>query len=299
MTGLKKRLASLIHEQAFSPHDLVTKLIDHDPTRTLPLTTQSALLNISRSSLYYEPLPPDPALLKLLNLADKIHTDWPAFGAREMAAKLTLDLGKLVGRKQARTLMEMLGVEAIYPKPHLSLNGRPHAVYPYLLKGLTINQPNQVWGMDITYIRLRQGFIYLTAILDWYSRFVVGWQFSTTLEADFCIEAAKTAIATWGPPGIINVDQGVQFTSDNFIGLWDQERTKISMDHKGRCFDNIFTERLWWTVKYNEVYLKDYQTVREATGSISRFLSGYDYERPHSSLNGQTPAMAYGITLAV
>jgi putative transposase len=289
----------LIHERHLSVHDLITQLIDRDDQSTLPLTTQAQLLQISRSSLYYEPLAiVDPILQDLLNRTDKIHTDWPTWGTRNIAWQLTQDTGGLVGRQQVRTIMKLLGIEAIYPKPHLSLNGSPHLRFPYLLSNLVIDHPNQVWGMDITYIKLHQGFIYLTAIIDWYSRFVVNWKLSTTLETAFCIEAATEAIETWGHPEIINVDQGVQFTSDDFIGLWDQERTKISMDHKGRCFDNIFTERLWRTVKYDEVYLMDYLTVYEAIHSLGLYFGGYNYQRPHQSNNYFTPAQMYGITLA-
>jgi putative transposase len=289
----------LILKHQLSPQEIIHQLVEWGDTRTLPLTIQSTILGVGRSSLYYQSLPPDPVLQDLLNRADKIHTDWPTFGARQLAAKLTLELkGKLVGRKQGHTLMQILGIEAIYPGPHLSLNGKPHLIFPYLLSGLVINRPNQVWGMDITYIRLRQGFIYLTAILDWYSRFVVGWQFSTTLETAFCLKAVEEAMMTWGHPEIINVDQGVQFTSEAFIGLFDPERTKLSMDHRGRCFDNIFTERLWRTLKYDEVYLKDYESIREAVYSIGCYFGGYNYERPHSRINNQTPATIYGITLA-
>lgn len=287
----------MIHDRQLSVHDIVTRLVDLDETRTLPLITQSNLLDISRSSLYYQPVPVDPVLLDLLNRADQIHTDWPTFGSRQMAAKLTLDLGKLVGRKQAGSLMRTLGINAIFPGPNLSLNGQPHLKYPYLLTGLVIDHPNQVWGMDITYIKLFGGFIYLTAIIDWYSRFIVGWKFSTTLEATFCNQCVTETINYWGHPEIINVDQGVQFTSEDFIGSWNPDRTKISMDHKGRCFDNIFTERFWRTLKYDEVYLKDYESPREAIQSISSFITGYNYERPHSRLNNQTPATIHGIIL--
>lgn len=189
--------------------------------------------------------------------------------------------------------MEILGIEAIYPKPNLSKNNLPHPIYPYLLSGLNISKPNQVWGADITYIKMHGGFLYLVAFLDWYSRFVVGWKLSTSLETTFVIQAAKEAMLRYGNPNIANVDQGVQFTAQEFISLWNPETTQISMDHRGRCFDNIFTERLWRDVKYEEVYLKDYQTVWEADRNISSYLDRHNFERLHESLGYKTPAEVY------
>ena len=258
----------------------------------LTLQDQAQLLGISRSSLYYQPIPVDPETLDLMHRIDKIHTDWPTYGTRTIAAQLVRDTGLAIGRKRVRTLMEEMGIAAIYPKPHLSLNTANHSVFPYLLKGIQIIRPNQVWGTDITYIRLHGGFVYLVAFLDWYSRFVVGWKLSTTLETAFCLEAAREAL-TIGIPEIMNSDQGVQFTDKDFINMWNPEKTKISMDHKGRCFDNIFTERFWRTLKYDEVFLKDYQSVWEAEQNIGDFIHRYNHVRLHQSLGYKTPAEYY------
>lgn len=270
---------------------IVTQFID--PTnRYLSLTEQVRLLGISRSSLYYQPVQIDPQTLDLMHRIDRIHTDFPTYGARTMAAQLTKDTGLSIGRKRTGSLMEKMAIEAIYQKPRLSLNNKEHAVFPYLLKGVQIMRPNHVWGTDITYIRLHGGFVYLVAFLDWYSRYVLSWKLSTTLATNFVLEAAQEAL-TIGVPEIMNTDQGVQFTDNDFIGLWSQERTKISMDHRGRCFDNIFTERLWRTIKYEEVYLKDYQTVREAENNIGDFIHRYNTMRLHSSIGYKTPAEVY------
>lgn len=274
-----------------TPHIIGQDFIDPQYTR-LSLTKQAELLGISRGSLYYAPVSVGLQTLDLMNRIDKIHTDWPVYGARKIAAQIQRDTQMVIGRKRVRSLMEDMGIEAIYPKPHLSFNTIPHPVYPYLLSGVTILRPNHVWGADITYIKMHGGFLYLVAFLDWYSRFVVGWKLSTTLETTFVLEAGREAL-TIGIPDITNVDQGVQFTSDDFIGLWNPKRTKISMDHRGRCFDNIFTERLWRTFKYEEVYLKDYMTIFEARNSIDTYFQKYNYERLHQSLNYKTPAEIY------
>lgn len=290
-----------------TPHLITTNFIDPNYER-LSLTQQAALLGISRGSLYYEPVPVDPRTLDLMNRIDKIHTDWPVYGARKIAKQIIKDnkrereeaekLGLVVqaeiiiGRKRTKTLMQEMGIEAVYQKPHLSRNSKPHPVYPYLLQGVKASFPNHIWGADITYIKMHGGFLYLVAFLDWYSRFVVGWKLSTTLETAFVLEAANEAL-TLGIPDIANVDQGVQFTNEDFIGLWNPERTKISMDHRGRCFDNIFTERLWRTFKYEEVYLKDYMTIMEARNAIDTYFQKYNYERLHAALDYKTPAEVY------
>lgn len=292
-----------------TPHIIGTKYIE-PVLPGLSKTAQARFLGISRGSIYYEPHPADPVTLDLMRRIDKIHTDWPVYGARKIVRQLRRDFrreaeearklrlpatteGISIGRKRIRSLMETMAIEAIYPKPHLSQNKSPHPVFPYLLKGLFINRPNQVWGSDITYIRMHGGFLYLVVFLDWYSRFVVGWRLSTTLETGFVLEAAREALSIYGHPEITNVDQGVQFTDNDFIGLWDKERTKISMDHKGRCFDNIFTERFWRTLKYYEVYLKDYQTIREAKKNIGNFINRYNNVYLHESLDYNTPAEFY------
>lgn len=279
-----------------TPHTISEKFVERDHPQ-LSLWEQSRLLGVSYSSLYYQPKPVSEEDLDLLNRIDKIHTDWPTFGSRKIAKELTKQFqkeksGLVVGRKRAKTLMEQMGIEAIYPQPNLSLNTLPHKVYPYLLNGLTISYPNQVWGSDVTYIKMHGGYLYLVAIMDWHSRFIVAHKLSTTLETEFCLSAAKEALKV-ATPGIINTDQGVQFTNDNFTGLWDPRRTKISMDHKGRCFDNIFTERFWRSFKYEEVYLKDYQSVREAEQSIRDYIRRYNFERIHQALDYKTPAEVY------
>jgi len=276
-----------------TPHTIAKEFITPD-FPGLALQDQAQLLGISRSSLYYNLKPVDSQTLDLMNRIDKIHTDWPTYGTRRIAAQIKREVGFQIGRKRVRTLMEEMGIAAIYQKPRLSFNNTNHSVFPYLLKGINIVRPNQVWGTDITYIRLHGGFVYLVAFLDWYSRFVVGWKLSTTLETEFVLDAAREALA-FGVPEIMNTDQGVQFTDKDFIGVWDQEKTKISMDHKGRCFDNIFTERFWRTLKYDEVYLKDYQSVWDAESNIGNFIHRYNHERLHESLNYKTPAEFYFI----
>lgn len=274
-----------------TPHTIANTFIDTDFVG-LTQGDQARLLGISRSSLYYDLRPVDLQTLSLMHRIDKIHTDWPTYGSRTIAAQLIRETNLQIGRKRVRSLMEEMGIAAIYPKPHLSLNNKEHPVFPYLLKGVHINRPNHVWGTDITYIKLHGGFVYLVAFLDWYSRFIVSWKLSTTLETEFVIEAAKDALRI-AVPEIMNSDQGVQFTDKDFTSLWNPEKTKISMDHKGRCFDNIFTERFWRTLKYDEVYLKDYRTVREAEQNISDFIHRYNYQRLHESLGYKTPAEYY------
>lgn len=290
-----------------TPHAIAAGFLEPEYS-DLSIRDQVSLLGISRSSAYYQLAPVDPRTLDLMNRIDKIHTDWPEYGARKIAKQIIKDNKKgreearkkglvlpeviIIGRKRAGTLMEEMGIEAIYQKPRLSKNDQEHPVFPYLLKGVSIIRPNQAWGTDITYIRMKGSYCYLVAFLDWYSRYVVSWKLSTTLATDFVLEAAKEAL-TVGVPEIMNSDQGVQFTDTEYIGLWDQARTKISMDHKGRCFDNIFTERFWRTLKYGEVYLKDYQSVWEAERSIGAYIARYNNDYLHESLDYKTPAEVY------
>lgn len=290
-----------------TPHTITTEFVDSGYT-DLSIKDQVRLLGISRSSAYYQLKQVDPQTLNLTNRIDKIHTDWPEYGARKIARQIMNDFKKetketmkkglplppiySVGRKRTRTLMEKMGIEAVYQKPNLSKNNTTHPIYPYLLKGVPAAYPNHIWGTDITYIRMHGSYCYLVAYLDWYSRFVVGWKLSTTLETGFVLEAAREALSI-GTPSIINSDQGVQFTDEEYISLWNPERTKISMDHKGRCFDNILTERFWRTLKYAEVYLKDYQSVWEAEKSIGAYINRYNNEYLHESLNYKTPAEVY------
>lgn len=277
--------------KGLTPHMIAADFIE-TTCPDLSILNQARILGISRSSVYYLPVEPDVQTLDLMHRIDKIHTDWPVYGARKIAAQLARDTGLQVGRKRARTLMEQMAISAIYPKPNLSANNLAHPVFPYLLTNVQINRPNHVWGVDITYIKMHGGFVYLVAFMDWYSRFVVAWKLSSTLEAQFCLEAAQSALLV-ATPTIINTDQGVQFTGLDFTGLWDQKSTQISMDHRGRCFDNIFTERFWRTLKYEEVYLKDYMTVAEAKQSIGQYIESYNWKRLHQSLGYRTPAELY------
>lgn len=254
---------------------------------------QCALLGLSRSSLYYEPTPESAEDLRLKRLLDEEYTRHPFYGARRMTTWLQEDKAEPVNVKRVRRLMRAMGLEAMYPKPKLSLPGDGHLIYPYLLRGVTIHRPNQVWGTDITYIRLAHGFLYLMAVLDWYSRYVVSWEVSVTMEAAFCVAGLDAALRR-GTPDIFNSDQGAQFTSLDFTGRLAAQDIRISMDGRGRAFDNIFVERLWRTVKYEEVYLHDYEDVPTAVAGLKRYFRFYNEERRHQSLNGKTPAMLYG-----
>lgn len=253
----------------------------------LPLGVQTDLLGISRNSLYYQPKPVSLETLGVMNAIDVLYTKRPFYGSRKIAH----DLG--YNRKRIQRLMREMGIEAIYQKPNLSINAIPHPVYPYLLRGVTAGYPNHIWGADITYIRMHQGFVYLTAYLDWFSRFVLSWRLSTTLEIPFVLEAAEEALEKYNRPDIENSDQGTHFTSDQHVELFISHGTKVSMDGRGRAMDNIFTERLWRNVKYEEVYLKDYATVLEAKENIGKYFDFYNYERPHQSLQYKTPAEIY------
>lgn len=253
----------------------------------LPLGIQADLLGISRNSLYYRKKPVDPETLVIMNRIDELYTKRPFYGSRKIAEELGYN------RKRIQRLTREMGIEAIYPKPNLSSNTLPHPVYPYLLKGVTAAFPNHIWGTDITYIRMRQGFLYLTVYLDWFSRFVLSWRLSTTLEIEFVLDAAEEALFEYDAPEIENSDQGVQYTSERHIQLFTSYGTKISMDSRGRAMDNIFTERLWRSVKYEEVYLKEYATVLEATENIGDYFYFYNYERKHQALTYRTPAEIY------
>lgn len=273
------------------PHQIAETYLNKSE-RNISLVRQCELLGISKSSAYYDPVPVSAEDLDLMKRIDKIHTDFPAYGARTMSAQLTIDMKYPVGRKRTGTLMEKMGIEAIYPKPRLSLNTKPHPVFPYLLKDVAIVKPNHVWSADITYIRMKYGFLYLVVFMDWFARYILSWELSDSLKTDFCLEAARKAL-TFDIPDIVNFDQGVQFTDEEMIAIWESQRIKISMDHKGRCFDNIFNERFWRTLKYEEVYLRDYQTVKEADESIGEYMIKYNTKRLHQSLNYKTPAQIY------
>lgn len=263
----------------------------------LSLTRQAELLGISRSSLYYQPKSIGHFTLDVMNRIDEINTRWPGWGSRKITAKLNRNfkkenLGLKVNRKRVRRLMGIMGIEAIYPKKRTTIPNKLHYKYPYLLRGLVIDQPNQVWGIDITYIKLMGGWIYLTAIIDWFARFVLAWETSITLEKEMVISAVKKAFEI-NLPDILNSDQGSQMTSEGYIKTVENKGVKVSMDGRGRCFDNIFTERLWRSVKYEEVYIKEYQNPKHARQNLDEYFNDYNYERPHQSLNDQIPAEVY------
>lgn len=257
----------------------------------LSVRRQCDLLGIDRSGLYYEPVGPSAENLALMRLLDEQYTRTPFYGVRKMTAWLET-VGHYVNVKRVRRLLREMGLEAVYPKPRLSFNGTEHRRYPYLLRGLKIVRPNQVWSADITYIRLDGGFVYLVAILDWFSRYVLSWELSNTLDADFCLSALDAALRR-GTPEIFNSDQGVQFTSAGFVDRLASEEIRISMDGRGRCFDNIFVERLWRSVKYEEVYLHDYGTVGDARTGLGHYFPFYNGERLHEALAYKTPSAVH------
>ena len=252
---------------------------------------QCTLLGISRSGLYYQPVGVSEEDLTLMKLIDRQYLATPFYGTRRMAAWLK-NQGYEVNRKHVRRLMRIMGLKTIYRRPRTSKPAPGHKIFPYLLSGMEITRPNQVWAADITYIPMARGFLYLVAIIDWYSRYVLSWRLSNTLNAGFCIEALKEALRK-GQPGVFNTDQGAQFTDEAFTGLLQQHGVRISMDGKGRYSDNLFIERLWRTVKYEEVYLKAYQNGRDARVGIGDYLLFYNAERPHQALGYRTPAEVF------
>ncbi len=259
--------------------------------REISLRRQCELLGVNRSGLYYQPLGESAENLNLMRLLDEEYTRRPFYGSRRMMRWLQ-DQGFAVGRHRVRRLMGLLGLEAIYPKPKLSQPGEGHKIYPYLLNGMAVTRVNQVWSTDITYIRMANGFLYLVAVMDWFSRFVLSWALSVSLEMDFCLEALERALR-WGRPEIFNSDQGSQFTSERFTGVLAKRGVAISMDGRGRCLDNIFIERLWRSLKYEEVYLRDYVLVPDARAGIGNWFRFYNHERLHQSLDYRTPAALY------
>jgi putative transposase len=252
---------------------------------------QCELLGVNRSGLYYEPVGESEENLLFMRLLDEQYTRAPFYGSRKMTEWLATE-GHEVNRKRVSRLMELLGIQAVYPKPKLSQPGEGHRIYPYLLGGATVERVNQVWSTDITYIRMAQGFLYLVAVLDWFSRFVLSWSLSLTMEMGFCLEALDRALRR-GRPEIFNSDQGSQFTSEKFTGKLEARKIAVSMDGRGRCFDNIFIERLWRSLKYEEVYLKDYASVAEARAGIASYFHFYNHERLHQRLDYRTPAAIY------
>lgn len=277
------------NEAQLTSRDLVSHV---DKTCPLSISTQAELLGISRGSIYYEPRPIDDLTLSVMKKIDEIYTRRPYYGSRRMAHEVSNQLAIPINRKRIQALMSQMGLEAIYPKPHLSLNGKPHPIYPYLLRGIDFIHPNQVWGTDITFIRLEKGYAYLTAFLDWFSRYVLSWVISNTLDFSFCLEAAEKALKL-GLPEITNSDQGTQYTSSDYTNFWESKNVKVSMDGRGRAMDNVFTERLWRSLKYEEVYLKNYQTIEEAKSGIGAYFEDYNNSRLHESLGYKTPAEIY------
>jgi len=263
-----------------------------DRTHDLPLARQARVLSLSRSSLYYQPRPVSAEDLAIMRRIDELHLEHPFAGSR-MLRDLLRGEGVQIGRARVITMMRRMEIEAIYRRPNTSKPAPGQKIYPYLLRGLLIDRPNQVWAMDITYIPMARGFVYLAAVIDWHTRRVLSWRVSITMEADFCIEAVEEALARHGKPEIFNTDQGSQFTSAAFTGLLNDNAVQISMDGRGAWRDNVFVERLWRSVKYEEVYLRAYESVAEARASLGRYLTFYNAKRPHSSLAARTPDEAY------
>jgi putative transposase len=263
-----------------------------DREHDLPITKQAEVLRISRGSVYYLPRPVSAADLALMRRLDELHLEFPFAGSRMLRGLVAAE-GYKVGRRHVKTLMRRMEIEALYRRPRTTKSEPGHKIYPYLLRGLEITRPNQVWAMDITYIPMARGFVYLAVVLDWASRRVLAWRLSITMEAAFCVETLREALAKHGKPEIFNTDQGSQFTGTVFTGVLANNDIAISMDGKGAWRDNVFVERLWRSVKYEEVYLRAYDGVSQARSSIGRYLDFYNGRRPHSSLDGATPDQAY------
>jgi putative transposase len=263
-----------------------------DRCHDLSLARQAELLRLSRSTLYYEPRPVPVDDLAIMRRIDELHLDHPFAGSR-MLRDLLRGEGIAIGRELVATMMRRMGLEALYRRPNTSKPADGHKIYPYLLRGLAVERPNQVWAMDITYIPMARGFVYLAAVVDWFSRRVLAWRLSITLEVEFCLDAVEDALARHGRPEIFNTDQGSQFTSAAFTGLLLGNAIAISMDGRGSWRDNVFVERLWRSIKYEEVYLRAYDSVGEARASLGRYLDFYNSKRPHSSLDARTPDQAY------
>ena len=255
---------------------------------------QCKLLGMSRSAFYYKQKPISKKKKTLLDSIDKIYTKWPFFGARKIVVVLALTYQIVVGRRKVGTMMKMLGLEAIRPKQHLSMPNKEHKIYPYRLRGLKIDRPNMVWSSDITYIKLNGGkFVYLVAVIDWYSRRVLSYRISRNLGGSFCRDALKSAIKKYGKPEYFNTDQGSQFTEKQFVAILEDAGITISMDGRGRMFDNIFVERLWRSVKYEDVYIMNYETLYECEAGLCEYFRKYNDERPHQSLEYRTPKDVY------
>ena len=263
-----------------------------DRSHDLPVARQAKVLNISRGSVYYKPRPVSAGDLAIMRRIDELHLDYPFAGSR-MLRDLLCREGRQIGRQHVTTMMKRMGIEAIYRRPNTSKPALGHKIYPYLLRGLKVEGPNHIWAMDITYIPMARGFVYLAAVVDWFSRRVLSHRVSITMEADFCVEALQEALTKHGSPQILNTDQASQFTSFDFTDVLIRNTVAISMDGKGAWRDNVFVERIWKSVKYEEVYLRAYDSVSQARASIGRYLDFYNRRRPHSSLDRRTPDEAY------
>lgn len=263
-----------------------------DREHGLPVSRQATLLGLSRSSVYYRPVPISDADLALMRRIDELHLEHPFAGSR-MLKRMLCNEGLEVGRRHVRTLMRRMGIEALYRRPRTTKPHPGHRVFPYLLRGKTIDRPNQVWALDITYVPMKRGFVYLVTVLDWASRRVLAWGLSNTLTSDFCVEALESAMADYGVPEIVNTDQGSQFTSEEFVEAALDRGAELSMDGKGAWKDNVFIERFWRTVKYEEVYLRAYTSVSDARHHLARYMAFYNGRRPHSALDDRTPDAVY------
>ena len=264
-----------------------------EPSREdLSIRRQCELLGLARASYYLEPAGESAANLELMGLIDRSYTDSPFFGSRKIAAEVRKALGRPVNRKRIQRLMRLMGIEAVYPKPNLSKPAPGHRVYPYLLRGVAIERADQVWSTDITYVGMPRGFMYLAAVIDWHSRFVLSWRLSNTLDGGFCVGMLKDALEG-GRPEIFNTDQGVQFTASAFTGALEEAGVRVSMDGKGRCLDNVFVERLWRSVKHEDIYLRCYESVPELARGLAAYFEFYNEKRPHQSLGYRTPAEVY------
>ncbi len=265
----------------------------------LSVTRQCELLGLARSSFYYEPRPVSPEQARLMHAIDELYLAYPFYGSRQMTRALRREGYAVLGRKRVQRLMRLMGLEAIYEKPNLSRRDVAHKIYPYLLRKFAVTRPNQVWATDITYVAIQGGFIYLCAVIDWFSRRVLAWELSNTLDAGFCVRAVARAIAEHGVPEIFNTDQGCQFTSAEFTQPLLDLGVKLSMDGKGRALDNVFVERLWRSLKYEEIHLRGYVSVVDAHAHLERYFAFYNHRRPHSSLADRTPDETYRAVLPI
>ena len=288
----KKRNGTIVFKKKVGSLTVSEKRELVDMQCGMPIMEQCALLQLNRSSLYYRHRV-NPADIVIMNAIDEIHTDFPWYGKRPMSRALQ-NKGFVIGKAHTATLMRRMGIEALYPHPDTSKPCPEHSIYPYLLKGISAAYPNHIWATDITYIRLKNTWMYLCAVIDWFSRYIVAWQLMDTMEVILAQETLRSALASGVSPAYFNMDQGSVFTSDQYLNILRAiEEIKISMDHRGRCFDNIFTERFWRSLKYEEVYVKDYTSPRESRQSIGDYMEKYNTRRLHAALNYKTPAEVY------